>query len=135
VYTPVLGLGGLFAGILIALTALPTVPLNDELLVCLAVGVPVGLGLFCAWVQPGWSSRTKTTGLAVALGGALLGAWLGFNVTSAGFGLLAPFVAVVGAVVGGNVLVLALDIAWDRQAHERSVRVAGETLRASVSTS
>jgi len=135
VYAPVLGLGGLFAGILIALTALPTVPLNDELLVCLAVGVPVGLGLFCAWVEPGWASRTKTTGLAVALGGALLGAWLGFNVTSAGFGLLAPFVTVVGAVVGGNALVLALDIAWDRQAHERSGQVAGEALRASVSTS
>ncbi len=136
VYALVLGLGGLFLGMLIALTALPTVPLNDELLASLAVGVPVALGVFFAWVSPAWSSRTKVTGFAVALGGALLGAWLGYNVTSAAFGLLAPLVAVIGAVVGGNALVLGLDIAWDRQAHRRvAPTAAAEGLQASISTS
>jgi pimeloyl-ACP methyl ester carboxylesterase len=136
VYAPVLGLGGLFAGMLIALTALPTVPLNDELLASLAVGIPVGLGVFFAWINAGWSSRTKATGFAVALGGALVGAWLGYNVTAAAFGLLAPLVAVIGAAVGGNALVLGLDIAWDRQAHQRSASAAaGDALQASVSTS
>jgi hypothetical protein len=115
----VLGLGGWFAGALIVLTALPTVPLQDELLGALSVGVPVGLGLYFAWVQRGWSGQTKATGFAAAAGGALVGAWLGFNVTSAGFGLLAPFLAIVGAVGGGNLLVLALDVAWDRQTRDR----------------
>src|SRR5262249_2454980 len=55
-------------------------------------------------------------GFVVALAGALTGAWIGFNVTSAGFGLLAPLLAIVGAAVGANLLVLALDIAWDWQA-------------------
>jgi pimeloyl-ACP methyl ester carboxylesterase len=133
-YAPVLGLGGLFAGILIVLTALPTVPLNDELLASLAVGIPVGLGVFFAWVSPDWSSRTKATGFAVALGGALVGAWLGFNVTDAGFGILAPFVSVIGAVVGANAVVLGLDIAWDRQAHRRIAPAAvADGLRAGVS--
>jgi hypothetical protein len=135
-YALVLGLGGLFLGILVALTALPTVPLNDELLASFAVGVPVGLAVYFAWVNPGWSSPTKATGFAVALGGALVGAWLGFNVTSAAFGLLAPLLAIFGAAVGGNVLVLALDVAWDRQAHQRFAEtVVGESLQARVSTS
>jgi pimeloyl-ACP methyl ester carboxylesterase len=135
-YTLVLGFGGLFLGLLIALTALPTVPLRDEPLVCLAVGMPAGLGVFFAWVNPGWSSRTRVTGFAVAVGGALLGAWLGYHVTSAGFGLLAPFVAVLGAAVGANALVLGLDIAWDRQARRRFASTAAtDGLQASVSTS
>ena len=69
------------------------------------------------------------------MGGALIGAWLGFNVTDAAFGFLAPFVAIVGATVGANLSLLALDIAWDRQAR---VRIAEdrqtETLEARPST-
>jgi uncharacterized membrane protein YdfJ with MMPL/SSD domain/pimeloyl-ACP methyl ester carboxylesterase len=118
-YALLLGLGGLFVGTLIVLTALPTVSLTGELVTCFSVGVPVGLALYYAWVDPAWSRRIKTTGFALALGSALVGAWLGFNATSAGFGLIAPFLAIVGAVVGGNLLILALDIAWDRQARDR----------------
>jgi hypothetical protein len=43
-----------------------------------------------------------------AIGGALRGEWLGFNATK-GFAALAR--TIVGAVVGANVLLLALDLA------------------------
>jgi len=118
-YALVLGLGGLFLGMLIVLTALPTVPLNDELLASLSVGLPIGLGIYFAWVNPDWSATIKTTGFAMAAGGALVGAWLGFNVTSAAFGLIAPLLAIVAAAVAGNLLLITLDIAWDRQARDR----------------
>jgi uncharacterized membrane protein YdfJ with MMPL/SSD domain/pimeloyl-ACP methyl ester carboxylesterase len=128
VYAPVLGLGGLFAWLLVALIALPTVPLADELRVCLAIGVPTGLVVYFARVDPTWSVRTKTTRLAVAVAGALVGAWLGFNVTAAGFGLMAPLLAIVGAAVGGNAVVLGLDIAADRQAQRRLAPAAASAL-------
>lgn len=134
-YALLLGLGGLFLGMLLVLTALPTVALNDELLASLSVGLPIGLGIYLAWVNPDWSGRTKATGFAAAAGSALVGAWLGFNVTAAAFGLLAPLLAIVGAVVGGNVILLALDIAWDRQEHDRFAETgAKETLEAQAST-
>jgi pimeloyl-ACP methyl ester carboxylesterase len=132
-YALVLGLGGWFVGVLIVLTALPTVPLQDELLGSLSVGVPIGLAVHCVWVHRDWSARTKAIGFAAAVGGALVGAWLGFNVTSAAFGLLAPLLAIVGAVVGANLTVLALDVAWDRQMHERFAADAKETLEARFS--
>jgi pimeloyl-ACP methyl ester carboxylesterase len=120
-YVLVLGLGGWFVGVLIVLTALPTVPLQDELLGALSVGVPIGLAVYFAWVNRDWAGRTKAIGFAAAAGGALVGAWLGFNVTSAAFGLLAPLLAIVGAVVGANATVLALDIAWGLQAPSQSL--------------
>jgi pimeloyl-ACP methyl ester carboxylesterase len=130
VYPLVLGLGGLLFGVLIVLTTNAGVALTDELVVSLSVGLPVGLGVYLAWVNRDSSTPTNT-GLALAAGSALLGAWLGFNVTSAGFGFLAPFVAIVGATVGANLALLALDIVWDRQAHDRRVEAtAKETLAA-----
>jgi pimeloyl-ACP methyl ester carboxylesterase len=125
-YALLLGLGGWFVGVLIVLTALPTVPLQDELLGSLSIGVPIGLAVYSAWVHRDWSARTKAIGFAAAEGGALVGAWLGFNVTSAAFGLLAPLLAIPGAVVGANLTVLALDIAWDLQARERFATTAAK---------
>jgi RND superfamily putative drug exporter len=115
-YPIVLGLGGWFLGVLIVITTMPGTPLDDELLAALATGVPTGLGIYLAWVNRDWSARTKSLGLAAAAGGALVGAWLGFH---AGEGLLALITTIVGAAVGGNLTVLALDIAWDRQARDR----------------
>ena len=124
----VLGLGGWFLGVLIVLTTIPGVPLDHGLLTVLAVGVPVGLGIYFAWVNRDWSTRTKTTGFAAAAGGALLGAWLGFHATE---GLLALLTAIVGAAVGANLLLLALDIAWDRQVRGRFAATnVKETLQA-----
>jgi hypothetical protein len=51
-----------------------------------------------------------------AAGGALLGAWLGFNATD---GLAALLTTIVGATAAANLLLMALDMAWDRQARDR----------------
>ena len=45
VYPVVLGLGGWFVGVLIVITTMPGVPLDDELLAVLSIGVPIGLGI------------------------------------------------------------------------------------------
>lgn len=129
VYAVLLGIGGWFVGALIVLTALPTVPLDDALLAALSVGVPIGLGVYFAWVNRGWSVGTKAIGFAAAAGGALVGAWLGFNVLE---GLLALLTTIAGAVAGANLTVLGLDIAWDRQARDRFA-AAEETLEAQPS--
>jgi hypothetical protein len=133
-YPVVLGLGGWFLGVLVVLTTMPGVPLVDELVASLSVGLPIGLGIYFAWVNGDWSTQTKATGLAAAVVGALVGARLGFNVTSAGFGLFAPLLAIVGAAVGGNLAVLALDIAWDWQVRDRFAARANETLEATTAT-
>ena len=131
-YPIVLGLGGWFLGVLIVIRTMPGVPLDDELLAALAVGVPVGLGLYFAWVNRGWSVSTRATGFAAVAGGALVGAWLGFNAAE---GLFALITTIVGAAVGGNLILLALDIAWDRQVRDRFVEAsAEETLEARPST-
>jgi pimeloyl-ACP methyl ester carboxylesterase len=131
-YPIVLGLGGWFLGALIVITTMPGVPLDDELLAALSTGLPIGLGIYFAWVNRDWSAKTKTTGFAAAAGGALVGAWLGFNATD---GLLALVTAIAGAAVGGNLLLLALDISWDRQVRDRFVETdAKETLEARPST-
>jgi pimeloyl-ACP methyl ester carboxylesterase len=130
-YPIVLGLGSWFLGVLIVITTMPGVPLDDELLAAFSVGVPIGLGIYFAWVNPDWSAQTRATGFAAAAGGALIGAWLGFNATE---GLLALITAIVGAAVGGNVTLLALDIAWDRQVRDRFAANANETLEARAST-
>jgi hypothetical protein len=59
-------------------------------------------------VNRDWAAKTKTTGFAPAAGGALVGAWLGFNATE---GLLALVTTILGAAVGANLTLLTLDIA------------------------
>jgi hypothetical protein len=117
-YSIVLGIGGFLLGTLILLATMPSVPIDDALPVVLSIGVPVGLGILLAWVHRDWSTKTKITGVAAAIGGGLIGAWLGFNATS---GLLAIATAIVGAAVGANLILLALDIAWDRSNRSRFV--------------
>ena len=131
-YPVVLGLGGCFLGILVVLTTMPGVPLVDELATSLSVGLPIGLGVYFAWVNRDWSATTRITGLAAAAGGALIGGRLGFNVTDAGFGLAAPLLAIAGATIGGNLTLLALDIAWDWQTRDRFAATAKESLEATT---
>lgn len=130
-YAIVLGLGGWFIGVLIVITTMPGTPLDDELLAAFSVGVPVGLCIYFAWLNRGWAAQTKATGFAAAVGGALVGAWLGFHATE---GLLALITAIVGAAVGGNLTLLGLDIAWDRQVRDRFAANSRETLEARTST-
>jgi pimeloyl-ACP methyl ester carboxylesterase len=131
-YPIVLGLGGWFLGVLMIITTIPGTPLDDELLAAFSVGVPVGLCIYFAWVNRGWAAQTKVTGFAAAVGGTLLGAWLGFHATE---GLLALITAIVGAAVGGNLTLLGLDIAWDWQVRDRFAANARETLEARPSIS
>jgi pimeloyl-ACP methyl ester carboxylesterase len=131
-YPIVLGLGGWLLGALIVMSTMPGVPLDDELLGVLSIGGPIGLGLYFAWVDGDWSARSKITGLAAAAAGALVGARLGFHATE---GLLAVFTTIVGAAVGGNLTLLALDVVWDQQARDRFAETtAKETLEARPST-
>jgi len=109
-YPIVLGLGGWFLGAVIVLTTMPGVPLDDELLAALSVGVPIGLGIYFAWVNRDWSARTKTTGFAAAAAGALVGAWLGFNASE---GLVALTTTIAGATAGANLLLIALGMTWE----------------------
>jgi len=127
VYAVVLGLGGWFFGALLVMTTMPGVPLDDQFLVAGCVGVPIGLGIYYAWVRGDWSVRAKTIGLTAAAGGALMGAWLGFNATE---GLLAPLSAIVGAVLGANLAVIGCDIWRDQQLRRFPVNEAQRTLEA-----
>ena len=115
-YPIVLGLGGWFLGVLIVITTMTGVPLNDELLAVLSVGVPVGLGIYLAWVHRDWSAQTKGVGLVAAAAGALAGAWLGFHATT---DLLALVTAIAGAVAGANLTLILLDMSRARPAGDQ----------------
>ena len=108
VYLLVLGLGGWFTGLIVVLVALPTVPLDSELMAVLSIGTPIGLGTYWAWVNRDRPARAKTIGIWVALTGALVGALLGFNATA---GLMAVITTIVGAAAGANLGLIALDVA------------------------
>jgi pimeloyl-ACP methyl ester carboxylesterase len=113
VYPIVLGLGGWFLGLLVVLTLMPGMPLDSALLATLSIGGPIGLGIYLAWVQRDRPSpSTKRSGFAAAMGGALVGAWLGFV---AGTDLLGLITAIVGAAAGSNLAVIVFDIVEDRR--------------------
>jgi hypothetical protein len=116
----VLGLGGWFLGTLIVLTTMSGVSLDNALIGTLSVGVPIGLGVYFAWMYRDWSAKTRTTGFAAAMGVALIGAWLGFNAPA---GFLVIVTAIVGAAVCANLILLAIDIAWDRSNRSRFAAV------------
>jgi hypothetical protein len=131
-YPLLLGLGGWFVGVLIVLTTMPSVAFDDELLAALSVGAPVGLGLYFGWVNRDWSAMTKASGFEAAAAGDLIGARLGFNATE---GVLAVITTIVGAAAGGNLTLVALDIAWDLQVRDRFAESnAKETMEARPST-
>jgi pimeloyl-ACP methyl ester carboxylesterase len=106
-YALVLGLGGWFLGVLVAITAMPGLPLDDPLLCVLAVGVPVGLGAYLGWVHRDWSARSRFAGLLAAVAGAFAGTWLGLHAAD---GVLALLTAIAGAIAGANLLLILLDI-------------------------
>jgi hypothetical protein len=125
VFTVVLGLGGWFTGVAVVLVAFPTVPLDDVHLAVFSTGVPIALGIYLAWVD---RDRPQRFGLAWAAAGALVGAWLGFN---AGTGLLALVTSIVGAALGANLALLALDI-WGGRVVEADVKPTLETRPSTV---
>jgi hypothetical protein len=88
----------------------------------LSIGVPVGLGVYLAWVDR--SSSAAKVGFCASLLGALLGAGLGFQ---AGNGLLAVVTTIAGAGVGANLLLLGVDIWLGTPAREAEGRAAART--------
>ena len=104
----VLGLGGWFGGALVTLIAMPRVPIDSAWLVVAFAGTPIGLAIYCAWVDRGGDAATKAYGFAAAVAGALAGAALGFASTD---GLLAPVAAIVGAGAVANLAVIVRDMA------------------------
>ena len=115
-YPILLGLGGWLAGVLVVVTTMPTVALADTLLAALSIGVPIGLCVYFAWTNRDWSAMTKSAGFAAALGGALVGARIGFGVTQ---DLMRLFTAIAGSLVGANLFLLVLDMAWDLRVRDR----------------
>jgi pimeloyl-ACP methyl ester carboxylesterase len=113
----VLGLGGWCLGALIVLTTLPGVRIDNQLLVIVSVGVPIGLGIYWAWVHRAFSAPSKQVGIAAAAAGALTGAWLGFHATDAP---LAVLTAIVGAIAGANLALILLDMSRARSTRSRS---------------
>ena len=61
-YAVLLGLGGWCLGMLVALTTLPTVPLDDQVLVVISVGLPVALAVYCGWLKRDSSPTIKLVG-------------------------------------------------------------------------
>jgi hypothetical protein len=116
----VLGLGGWFASVVVILLAFPTVSLDDPLLAVVCVAAPVAVGIYLAWVD---RDQRKRLGLLWALAGALGGGWLGLQAET---GLLSLVTAIVGAALGGNLGVLALDIRGTRGV-EADIKPALET--------
>jgi pimeloyl-ACP methyl ester carboxylesterase len=112
VYPIVLGLGGWFLGLLVVLAFMPGVPLDSSLLATLSIGGPIGLGIYLAWARQDRPDRTTKWGFAAAMGGAFVGASLGFR---AGTDLLALITAIVGAAAGSNLAVILLDIGEARR--------------------
>jgi hypothetical protein len=85
---------------------MPGVRIDNERLVILSVGVPIGLGTYWARVHRDWSARSKRVEIAAAAAGALTGAWLRFHATE---GLLALLTAIAGALAGANLTLILPD--------------------------
>jgi hypothetical protein len=122
-YAPVLGLGGWFLGALVAMTALPGVPLDSEPLAVVCIGTPIALGIYWAWADRDRPAAAKSAGVAAAGAGALLGAWLGYGAAT---GLLALLTTVAGAAAGANLALIARDIAAQASGRARAPATAAE---------
>jgi hypothetical protein len=116
-FTVVLGLAGWLAAVVVVQVAFPEVALDDVLLAVLSIGVPIGLGIYLAWVNRDLPPRARTIGFWAATACALAGAWLGFQTST---GLVAIVTTIVGAAVGANLILLALDISLGRPVRDRS---------------
>jgi pimeloyl-ACP methyl ester carboxylesterase len=101
-----LGFGGWCLGVLIALVALPTVPITDETLAVVSIAPPVALAVYTGWFR---STAPRSVAAMAAVASAALGAWLGYQVPHApGFGAVT---AIVAAILGANLGLIALDVA------------------------
>jgi pimeloyl-ACP methyl ester carboxylesterase len=101
-----LGFGGWCLGALIALVALPTVPITDATLAVVSIAPPVALAVYTGWFR---STAPRGVAALTATACAALGAWLGYQVPHApGFGAVT---AIIGAILAANLGLIAVDIA------------------------
>jgi pimeloyl-ACP methyl ester carboxylesterase len=107
VYPIVLGLGGWFAAALFILMTGADVPLDGQALGIISIGLPVGLGIYWAWLKRDLPAATKIAGLAAAAVGALVGGWFGFGALA---GLGAILTTTVGAAAGANLALIGFDV-------------------------
>jgi hypothetical protein len=110
----VLGLGGWCLGVLVALTALPTVPITDQVLAVLSVAPPVALAVYAGWFRQPRTGMPAGVAAFAALTTAALGAWLGFHVPTVP--ALGALTAIVGATAAANLGLIALDATAPAQA-------------------
>ena len=113
----VFGLGGWFLGALLVLRfwLWPSQPLDDQLLAVVSIAVPIWLGVYAGWVRTDTPKAMRAKGIGAAGVGAVVGAVLGFHVTS---GLMALITTIIGAAVVSNLSLLVLDI-WTERAASR----------------
>ncbi len=113
----VLGLGGWSLGALAVLAAMPAVRVDNELVVVLTVGGPVGTGCPLGVGAPQLAPRMVRARLLVAGAGALVGAWVGFEATDVPISLVT---SVVGAVAVANLALILLEMSRDRSLRQRA---------------
>jgi pimeloyl-ACP methyl ester carboxylesterase len=103
----VIGLGGWFLGALLVLRFWPSQPLDSELLAVASIAVPIWLGVYAGWLRTDTPKVMRVKGIGAAGVGAVVGAALGFHVSS---GLMAVITTIIGAAVVSNLSLLVLDI-------------------------
>jgi pimeloyl-ACP methyl ester carboxylesterase len=111
VYPIVLGLGGWFTGLLLVMIVAPGFNLDSQGLAVVAIGAPVGLGVFWAWVFKDDPAHSKRNALVAVMASSFAGSWLGFN---AGADLLAIITAIVGATLLSNLVLIVIDVVGAR---------------------
>ena len=126
----VLGFGGWFLGHPLVLPTMPTVPIDDMVLMTVSTAAPVGLPVYLAWVHRSWAKQTKLIGAAAAVLGALVGAVLAFH---AGAGVRAIVPTIFGAVAGANLAVIGLDMVMDNRVETPPTEEVDEPQRELVS--
>jgi hypothetical protein len=73
--------------------------------------VPIWLGVYAGWVRTDTPKAMRAKGIGAAGVGAVVGAALGFHVTS---GLITLITTIIGAAVVSNLSLLVLDIRTER---------------------
>ena len=105
VYPVIAGLGGWFTGALVVLTTMPGLPRDDALLPAASVGLPLGRGVYLAWMSRDWWLAPTSAG--------------GWDSTPQRF--VALIIRMAGAIVGANLLLLAFDMTPASQRTGRAV--------------
>ncbi len=109
----VFGLGGWCLGALLVLRFWPSRPLDDQLLAVVSIAVPIWLGVYAGWVRTDTPKAMRAKGIGAAGVGAVVGAALGFHVTSGGIALITT---IIGAAAVSNLSMLVLDMRTERAA-------------------